>query len=54
MKRLLKAFLDFRKSRDSWAWRGHPWLLAALLLVPTSAALPLARARVNSRRRPNP
>jgi hypothetical protein len=51
MKRLLKALLDFRNSRDSWAWRAHPWLLAALLLVPVGAVLPWAGARVNPRRR---
>ncbi len=56
MKRLLKALLDFRKSRDSWAWRGNPWVLAMTLLVPVGVVLPLgrlARARINSGRSSN-
>jgi hypothetical protein len=52
MYRLLRALFEFRNNRDGWAWK-NPWVMAAALLVPVSVVLPLARARVSTRRSRN-
>lgn len=52
MYRLVKALFELRNTRNGWAWN-NPWVLAATLLVPVSVVLPLARARVGTRRSRN-